>query len=101
VLARGHVDHARLVPGGVDPEGVEGLADSGEVVAPKPEKRVDLIRPARQPVLEPVGKRRLDEPAVPAARTPATAIALEDDDALVRRRKQSGPQTGESTADDR
>jgi hypothetical protein len=101
VLARGHLDHARLIPGGIDPARAERLADRDEVLAAEPEERVDLIRPPRQPVLEPVAQRRLDEPTVPAARAPAAAITLEDDDALVRRGQQSRPQTGEAAADDR
>ena len=101
MLPRGHVDHAGLIPSGIDPARVERLADGGEVLAPEPEKRVDLIGPSRQPVLEPMAQRRLDETAVPAARAPAAAIALEQDDAFGRRGQQGCPQTGEAAADDR
>jgi hypothetical protein len=61
---------------------------------------VDLVRPARQAVLEPVAQRRFGEPTVATARPPAAAIALEQDDVLVRPRKQSRPQTCEAATDD-
>jgi hypothetical protein len=48
-----------------------------------------------------MAQRRLDEAAVAAARAPAAAIALEQDDALVRRGQQGRPKTGEAAPDDR
>ena len=101
MLARGHVDHAGLVPGGLDAAGAERRADCCEVLAAQPEERVDFVRPPRQPVLESVTQRSLYEAAVTTTRTPPTAVALEEHDALVRRRQEGRPETGEPAADDR
>jgi hypothetical protein len=48
-----------------------------------------------------MAQRRLDEATVPAARAPSAAIALEQDNPLVRRRQQCRPKAGEAGADDR
>jgi hypothetical protein len=48
-----------------------------------------------------VRERRLGEAAVAAGRAPAAAVTLEQDDILVRRGEQSGPEPGEPAADDR
>ena len=101
VRAGGHVDHARLLPGGVDPARGERLAHGGEVLRAQALEDVDLVGPAGQAVLEPVGERRLREAPVPPARAPAAAVTLEQDNVLVGRGKQGAPEAGEATAHDR
>jgi hypothetical protein len=85
-------DHPGLLPRGIDPALAERLPHGGEVLGTDPLELVDLVRPPRQPVLEPVGQRRLGESAVPAARAPAAAIALEQHHVLARAAVQRGPQ---------
>jgi len=48
-----------------------------------------------------VAQRSLHEAAVTTTRTPPAAVALEEHDALVRRRQEGRPETGETAADDR
>ncbi len=101
VLAGGNVDEAVLLPGGVDAAGAERLADRPEVLVPELDEPVHLIRPAREPVVVPVRERRVEKAAVAPARSPAAAVALEQDHLLVRSREQGRPQAGEAAADDR
>lgn len=97
--ASGNLDKAAVVPGGVDPAALHGLTDRREVLAPQLEHAVDLVRPARQSVLEPVRERRLEEAAVAPARAPAAAIRLEQRQVLaLLSRLQRRPQTGEAAA---
>jgi hypothetical protein len=98
---RRDVDHSGRVPGGVDGTGIECLPDRLEVLGAEPLERLHLIRPARHPVLEPMRQRRLEEASVAPAGPPPAAVALEENNLLVRRGVKRRPQAGEAATDDR
>ena len=101
MLTRGDVDEAVLLPGGFDPAGVERRPDRVVVLVAQLDEAAHLAGPARLPVLEPMRERRVEETAVAAARAPAAAVALEQEDVLVWRREQRRPQAREAASDDR
>jgi hypothetical protein len=56
VRAGGHVDEAVLLPAGVDAARRERFAYGVEVLLPELQQPVHLVRPAGQPVLDPMGQ---------------------------------------------
>ena len=68
---------ARVLPAAVDPVALDRRAHRVEVLAAHPLERVELARPARAPVLDPVGERGRAEAAVAARRAEGELLALE------------------------
>ena len=103
VLGERHRDLAGHVEVGVDPVPGEGPSRPAMFSAPEPLERGDLVGPAGQPLGEPVGQRRRDEPAVAPRRRDAEPAALQEHD-VARRVVLLGldrrPEPGEAAADD-
>ena len=88
--------------GAVDAVARDGVAKAFPVVVTQALQRVDLLGPAREPVVETVRDRGLDETAVTARRRPADATTLDEDDVAQRiglLGQQRCPETGEAATD--
>ena len=93
---------ARLLEAGVDPVAGDRLLDRCEVLAPETLELRHLLGPARHPVLDPVGQRRVREAAVPPAGAEGDALALQQHDLAPRAllaREQRGPESRQPAAD--
>jgi hypothetical protein len=87
----------------VDAVPIEVGAEALEVLVPEPLEGGQLVREAREAVLEPVRQRADDEAAGAAARAEADRVSLEDDDVrgrIVGLGVERGPEAGEAAADD-
>jgi hypothetical protein len=102
VRRAGDRDVARPLPGAVDPVALDRLLDPGQVVAPQPFERPDLIGEPLNAVRQAVRQRGIGEPAVAAGRAIGDRTLLEQDDVapgVVLLRLQGGPEAGETAAD--
>jgi hypothetical protein len=92
---------AGLLEAGVDPMARHRVLDRLEVLPPQPLDLVHLVRPARHPVLDSMGQRRVHEATVAPAGAEGDPLALEQHD-LVRllASEQSGPEPRQAGADD-
>ena len=86
VRLAGGEQEAGLLVGGVDREPLQRLLDARQVLEPQPLQLVDLVGEARQAVRQPMGQRRVDEPAVAAAASEGDGVALEQHDVAGRDR---------------
>ena len=99
---RGEGELAGLLEVGGDPVPGERLLDRGEVLAADALEGGHLVRPAGDPVLDPLCERGIDEAAVAPGGAEGDPLALEQDDlpmGVLLARQQGGPQAGQPATD--